>query len=88
MTREVISHFLFFAKRVLGSLSLVSAHTTYPDDSLLCEARLIYAKGQPVSILATVGGTQPDRQEFTVKGTKASRRVTDFHKDMASPGAF
>jgi hypothetical protein len=37
----VISHFLFFAKRVLGSLSPVSAHTTYPDDSLLCEARLI-----------------------------------------------
>ena len=30
MTREVISHFLFFTERVLGPLSLISAHTTYP----------------------------------------------------------
>jgi len=90
MTREVISHFLFFTERVLGPLSLVSAHTTYPDDLSLCEtavlARLESETGQPVSILATIGGAQPDRQEFTVKGTKSSRRVTDFHKDTLSDG--
>ena len=33
-----------------------------------------------------VGGAQPDRQEFIVKGTKSSRRVTDFHKDAISDG--
>ena len=90
MTREVISHFLFFTERVLGPLSLISAHTTYPDDPSLCEtavlARLESKTGQAVSILATVGGAQPDRQEFTVKGTKSSRRVTDFHKDAISDG--
>ena len=90
MTREVISHFLFFTERVLGPLSLISAHTTYPDDPFLCEtavlARLESETGQAVSILATVGGAQPDRQEFTVKGTKSSRRVTDFHKDAISYG--
>jgi predicted dehydrogenase len=90
MTREVISHFLFFTERVLGPLSLVSANTTYPDDLSLCEtavlARLESETGQPVSILATIGGAQPDRQEFTVKGTKSSRRVTDFHKDTLSDG--
>jgi predicted dehydrogenase len=90
MTREVISHFLFFTERVLGPLSLISAHTTYPDDPSLCEtavlARLESETGQAVSILATVGGAQPDRQEFTVKGTKFSRRVTDFHKDTMSDG--
>ena len=90
MTREVISHFLFFTERVLGPLSLISAHTTYPDDPFLCEtavlARLESETGQAVSILATVGGAQPDRQEFTVKGTKSSRRVTDFHKDATSYG--
>ena len=90
MTREVISHFLFFTERVLGPLSLISAHTTYPDDPSLCEtavlARLESETGQAVSILATVGGAQPDRQEFTVKGTKSSRRVTDFHKDAISDG--
>ena len=90
MTREVISHFLFFSERVLGPLSLFSAHTTYPDDSSLCEtgvlARLVSEKNQEVSILATVGGAQPDRQEVTVKGTKTSRRVTDFHRDSISEG--
>ena len=90
MTREVISHFLFFSERVLGPLSLLSAHTTYPDDSSLCEtgvlARLVSEKKQEVSILATVGGTQPDRQEVTVKGTKTSRRVTNFHRDSISDG--
>ena len=29
-TREVISHFLFFSGRVLGTLRLVDAHVTYP----------------------------------------------------------
>jgi len=90
MTREVISHFLFFSERVLGPLSLLSAHTTYPDDSSLCEtgvlARLVSEKKQEVSILATVGGAQPDRQEVTVKGTKTSRRVTNFHRDSISDG--
>ena len=90
MTREVISHFLFFSERVLGPLSLLSAHTTYPEDSSLCEtavlARLVSEKKQEVSILATVGGAQPDRQEFTVKGTKTSRRVSNFHMDSISDG--
>jgi hypothetical protein len=37
-------------------------------------------------ILATIGGVQPERQEFTIKGTKSSRRVSDFHKDAISEG--
>jgi predicted dehydrogenase len=90
MTREVISHFLFFSERVLGPLSLLSAHTTYPEDLSLCEtavlARLVSEKKQEVSILATVGGVQPDRQELTVKGTKTSRRVNNFHMDSISDG--
>ena len=90
MTREVISHFLFFSERVLGPLSLLSAHTTYPEDLSLCEtavlARLVSEKKQEVSILATVGGVQPDRQELTVKGTKTSRRVNNFHMDAISDG--
>ena len=90
MTREVISHFLFFTERVLGPLKLISAHTSYPTDPLLCEtavlAHLVSSEGQQVSVLATVGGVQPDRQEFTVKGTKTSRRITDFHKVTVSNG--
>jgi predicted dehydrogenase len=90
MTREVISHFLFFSERVLGPLKVVSANTTYPDDPLLCEtevlARLESRQGCPVNILASVGGVQPDRQEFTIKGSLKSRRISEFYKDAESGG--
>ena len=90
MPREVSSHFLFFSERVLGPLKVVSANTTYPDDPLLCEtevlARLESKEGCPVNILASVGGVQPDRQEFTIKGSLKSRRISEFYKDAESGG--
>ncbi|WP_108880495.1 Gfo/Idh/MocA family oxidoreductase [Anderseniella sp. Alg231-50] len=90
MTREVISHFLFFSERVLGPLSLVWAQPSYPADGTLCEthmlARLETADGRPVTVMASVGGAQPDRQELTIKGTGASRRVTEFYRDAMSDG--
>ena len=88
MTREVISHFLFFTKCVVGPLALVSAHTVYPNDPLVSEnavlARLASSKGQQASKLATVGRIQPDGKKFIVKGTITSLRVTDFHKGTVS----
>ena len=90
MTREVISHFLFFSERVLGPLKVIWAKTTFPEDASLCEtevlARLETIEGYPVNILASVGGVQPDRQEFTVKGSIKSRRISEFHKDAESDG--
>ncbi|MDG4650600.1 Gfo/Idh/MocA family oxidoreductase [Roseibacterium sp. SDUM158017] len=90
MTREVVSHFLFFCERILGPLSLVGAMPSYPSDPRLCEthllARLETAEGRPVTIMASVGGAQPDRQELTIKGTEASRRITDFYIDATSDG--
>lgn len=90
MTREVISHFLFFSQRILGPLSVVFARPTYPKDPALCEtsllARLETGGGVPVSILASVGGAQPDRQEFTVKGSRASHRVSNFLEESRSEG--
>ncbi|MFY0692144.1 MAG: Gfo/Idh/MocA family oxidoreductase [Paracoccaceae bacterium] len=90
MTREVISHFLFFSERILGPLSVVWARPSYPEDPALCEthmlARLEAADGRPVTVMASVGGAQPDRQELTVKGSKASRRITDFYVDAVSHG--
>ena len=41
MTREVISHFLFFSERVLGKLELKWAKTIYPKDHLLCETDVL-----------------------------------------------
>ena len=90
MTREVISHFLFFSERVLGQLELKWAKVVYPKNDLLCEtdvlARLETQDGKCVNILASVGGVQPDRQEMTIRGTKTSRRVSEFYKDFESNG--
>ena len=90
MTREVISHFLFFSERILGPLELVWAQPDYPSDSKLCEthvaARLVSASGAPVTIMGSVGGAQPDRQELTIKGSKSSRRISEFYRDAVSTG--
>ncbi len=90
MTREVISHFLFFSERILGPLSVVAAYPSYPDDPALCEthmlARLETEDGRPVSVMASVGGAQPDRQELTIKGSQASRRISEFYIDAVSDG--
>jgi len=93
MTREVLSHFLFFSERILGPLSVSFARPSYPADPALCEthllARLESVEGRVVSILATTGGAQPDRQELTIKGSSASYKVTDFYVDaLSNGGAF
>ncbi len=89
-TREVISHFLFFSSRVLGPLRLKWAQPGYPADRALCEthmaARLENADGIPVSVFASVGGQQPDRQEMTVKGAARSYRVSEFYLLSVSEG--
>jgi len=49
-------------------------------------ARLETVDGKPVSIMASIGGAQPDRQELIIKGSKVSRWITDFYVDSASDG--
>ena len=89
-TREVISHFLFFSGRVLGPLSLAHARAEYPAEAGLCEthltARLENAEGVPVTVMLSVGGAQPDRQEMTIKGSRRSYRVAEFHLLSKSEG--
>ena len=89
-TREVISHFLFVAQRLLGPLTLVHAMPSYPADPALCEthilARLESRDGTPVTVMGSVGGRQPDRQEVTVKGSRISYRLTDFYQLWQSDG--
>ena len=90
MTREVISHFLFFTERILGLLKVMWAKTSYPKDPLLCEtsvlAKLENKDCLPVNIFTSVGRAQPDCQELMVKGTKNSRKVAEFYKDSESMG--
>lgn len=90
MSREVISHFLFFSERILGPLELIWSRPTFPADADLCEthmqARLETADGRPVTVMASVGGAQADRQELTIKGSHKSHRITDFYVDAVSDG--
>lgn len=90
MTREVISHFLFFSERILGPLSVMWACPSFQEDKSLCEthllARLETKDGRPVTVMASVGGAQPDRQELTIKGSHASRRISEFFIDAVSSG--
>jgi predicted dehydrogenase len=89
-TREVISHFLFLAGRFLGPLHLCHAAPRYPADPSLCEldllARLETADGRPVTILATTGGCQPDRQEVTVRGSRLNHQFREFYQLWRSDG--
>jgi predicted dehydrogenase len=89
-TREVISHFMFLSQRLLGPLDLKWSRAAYPDDAALCEthiqARLEAADGTPVTVMGSVGGVQPDRQEVTVKGTQRSYRLSEFYQLAASDG--
>lgn len=89
-TREVISHFLFLAGRFLGPLTLQHALPRYPQDPALCEldmlARLTNADGKPVTILATTGGQQPDRQEVTVRGSRMNYQFREFSQLWRSDG--
>ncbi len=92
-TREVISHFLFLAGRFLGPLSLRLAAPRYPagpQGAGLCEldllVRLETADGRPVTILATTGGRQPDRQEVTVRGTRLNHQFREFNQLWRSDG--
>lgn len=89
-TREVISHFLFLAGRYLGPLTLQHALPRYPEDPKLCEldmlARLTTADGKPVTIMATTGGNQPDRQEVTVRGSRMNYQFREFSQLWKSDG--
>jgi len=89
-TREVISHFLFLAGRFLGPLTLRNASPRYPADPTLCEldmlARLQTADGRPVTVMATTGGKQPDRQEVTVRGAKMNHQFREFYQLWRSDG--
>jgi len=89
-TREVISHFLFLAGRFLGPLTLQHASPRYPQDPTLCEldmlARLTTADGRPVTVMATTGGQQPDRQEVTVRGSRMNYQFREFYQLWRSDG--
>ncbi|MGY9073688.1 MAG: Gfo/Idh/MocA family protein [Acidimicrobiales bacterium] len=82
--REVLSHFLFVAGRVLGPLALRTSDVQYVDgpDGVLCEESATArfdATDTPVVMIGTSGGEGPDVTDFTVRGTEGSMRIWDWY---------
>ena len=88
-TREVISHFVFVAERLLGPAKLIWARPIYPGDAALCETHIqarLDCAGVPVSIFGSSGGVGPDRQEVTIWCSKRSHRISNFYFLETSDG--
>lgn len=89
--REVLSHFVYLTESVFGPLNLEQSMVRYPDgrDGQRAESHVLAdlsCDGVPVSVAGGVGGTGPDRIEFTVWGQKQSCRLDDWYTTYLSNG--
>jgi predicted dehydrogenase len=80
-TREVVSHFLFLSRRLLGPLELRRAAAEYPDRDRSergIEA-VLTAGAVPVRLSGGVGGTdQDDHNLWVLEGSAGAVRIRDW----------
>jgi len=77
-TREILSHWLYLTRRLLGEGSIINTCADFPDDGILSETHLtalLDFGGVPVSINATSGSVGPVGTEYTVWGSQSSYRL-------------
>lgn len=91
-TREVVSHFLFLTRRLLGPLSLESARARFPGEEgaeTAIEARLS-AGGTPVLLRGGVGTTErDDTNSWTLRGPAGAVRLRDWSvAEREGPGGW
>lgn len=80
-TREVVSHFLFLCRRMLGPLRLDSATASFAEDgrSERAVAARLTAGDVPVALTGRVGGTgKPDHNLWTAEGERGAVRLRDW----------
>ncbi len=80
-TREVISHFMFLSRRLLGPLALLNHHVTYPDgDGAETAMTAALRAGEvPITLVGQVGGTEkPDHNLWVLQGSRGSIRLRDW----------
>jgi len=88
-TREMLSHWLYLTRRLLGDGIVAHSHVTYPDDGITAETHIsaeIDFGGIPLSIRVATGGVGPVGTEYTVWGTKKSYRLQSGGRVYASDG--
>jgi predicted dehydrogenase len=80
-TREVLSHFIFVAQRLLGLARIDSTKVDYPPDAIGAERALaarLTAGGLPVTISGRVGGSHPDFNRLTLVGSSGAVELHDW----------
>lgn len=80
-TREVVSHFLFLARRRLGLLRLLTRSATFPpgDGSETAIIAELNAGEVPVRLDGRVGGTdKPDHNLWVLEGSAGAIRLRDW----------
>lgn len=90
--REVLSHFIYLTESVFGDLKLDGAIVRYPDGphGVAAETHMfadLSCGDIPVSVAGGVGGTGPDRVEYTVWGQSQSCRLDDWYTVNLSDGS-
>lgn len=80
-TREVVSHFLFLARRLFGPVNVLQANAHFADPArseTSITARL-RAGALPVTLTGAVGGTtEDDANSFTITGTAGAIRLRNW----------
>lgn len=88
-TREMVSHWLYLTRRLLGEGAITRAHVTYPDDGISAETHLtaeLDFGGIPVFIRGATGGVGPVGTEYTFWGSKKSFRLHSGGRISSSDG--
>ena len=89
--REVVSHYAFLTERLFGKAQVTGVTLRYPDGPGGRQAEthltaLLDCGGVPVSVAGSVGGSGPDRVEYTVWGETRSYRLYDWNRLKSSDG--
>ena len=88
-TREMLSHWLYLTRRLLGEGTISHAHVTYPDDGMSSETSLLAELdfgGIPCFIKAAIGGVGPVGTQYTTWGSKKSYRLYSGSRISSSDG--
>lgn len=88
-TREMLSHWLYLTRRLLGDGTLARTHITFPDDGTSAETSLtaeLDFGGVPLFIKAAIGGAGPVGTEYTVWGSTKSYRLHSGGRISSSEG--
>ena len=87
--REVLSHFVYLSIRLFGDCRLIGSQVLWPDDATLCERAVsatLDCAGVPVTMTASAGGAGPDEVLYTVRGSRAALRLSNWYEVTESDG--